>query len=151
MKEYLENTDHTPMILIPYRITRKFIREHPDWVFVYGNDWFHKSALGQAWHCSGEPNTHGVMTIFKICSGGRTYLNDNTLDFQHKLRATLISIPHHGKVVIPFPKIGEGFSEMNKKAPLLFAYMKAYLNVIAYPDIEIDYQGKVYPVYPPAQ
>jgi hypothetical protein len=134
-------------ILLPYRIRRSFIQQHTEWIFVFGSDYYGKSFFGQAYEALNEPNAYGVPTIWKLCpSGGEKHMYDSSF-FKGLVNEKLNLIPMDGRPIIPFPKIGQGHSQMHKTAPMLYSYMMDRLSAIAYPYIEIDYKGLVYPIY----
>lgn len=135
-------------ILLPYRISRAFIQAHPNWIFLYGCDYMGKSFFGQAYSAMNEPNTIGIPTVWKICAAGIKYLNDDMWDhFKSMVDSGLDRIPLNKGPIIPFPKIGEGHSQMIKMAPKLWTYMRMRIDTIKYPKIKIDYDGEVYPIY----
>lgn len=135
-------------IILPYRIRRKFIQEHTEWTFVYGSDYMGKSFFGCAYEASGEPNAYPVPTIWKICpSSGEKFLCDSEFDFFKVLIDEKIREIPLNKPIVPFPKLGMGHSQLNYIAPRLFAYLKDRLKAIAYPDIKVDYEGLIYPVF----
>lgn len=128
------------MILIPYRINKTFIIEHRNYIFLYGHDVARRGMLGQEWPCIAEPNCFPISTVGKLCPSIRQYFDDNRFDaFQKILDKDFERIPKDGRAIIPFRKIGEGCSEMKKRAPLLFAYMTSRINEIKHPNIKIDY------------
>lgn len=127
-------------IIIPGRIYRKFIQSHPEYIFIYGCDYFNKSFFGQSNHAFGEPNAFGVPTIYKICASGIHFFDDGMFDFFKGIIDERIGkIPTGEKPIIPFPKIGCGYSEMDRKAPKLYNYLKSKIDTIKYPNIEYDY------------
>lgn len=138
-----------PVILLPYRVSRSFVQKHREWIFLYGGDCKGKSIFGQAGHIGGEePNTFPVPTLFKVCSGNIVRFDDELFEmYKQQIDIHIARIPRDGRPILPLRKIGEGFSEMNIRAPKLYVYMKMCVDTIKYPNIKIDYEGKVYPVY----
>lgn len=133
-------------IILPSRITREFIQLHPNWIFLYGSDYLGKSFFGAAYSAHGEPNAYPIPTIWKLCpSSGEKFMDDGLYPFFKMLIDERIDdIPLGQEPILPFPKIGEGHSQMKTRSPKLFNYMKERINAIAYPNIEIDWNGLVY-------
>jgi hypothetical protein len=137
------------VILLPYRITRRFIQSHPEWIFLYGCDYANKSFFGQSYSAFNEPNAFPIPTLLKVCnsSSDKRWRDSDFEDVKKKIDERISNVPRDGRPIIPFPKIGMGDSDMFKCAPALFNYMQEEIKKIAYPFIEIDYSGKVYPLY----
>ena len=133
------------LITIPRIVTRKFIQEHSDWIFLYGADYFRKGALGQMWHCHGEPNAYPLTTCHKLCpSSSSKYWNDSWELGWEALQKDMDMIVYHpvnGKLVIPLRKIGEGASRMIDMAPKMYKFMKDFIDLVAYKNIRIDYNA----------
>lgn len=128
------------MILIPFRISKTFIAEHKEYIFLYGRDIARRGMLGQDWFCVGEPNCFAISTVGKLCPSIRKYFSDSKFNaYKRILDKDFGKIPLDGRPIIPFRKIGEGCSRMNTEAPLLFAYMTDRINQIKHPEIEIIY------------
>lgn len=64
------------------------------------------------------------------------YFNDNALDeIKEEIDACIKRIPRDGKPIIPFPKIGEGNSQMKWYAPKSYDYLMSEINKIKYQNI----------------
>ena len=127
------------MIKLPIRISRKFVTEHPDWIFIYGNDYFQKGCLGQAWEFANEPNTFRVPTLYKYCANPVFFTDSNFDEWSWKIAESVEKLPRYDKPIIVVRKIGEGCSRMKELSPRLFQYMNEVLQNIATPT-EIDYR-----------
>lgn len=127
-------------IVIPHRISRAFVIERRDLIFVYGIDSLRKGGMGQAWSCHNEPNTFGIPTCIKYCSSAILF-HDNSGDTHNRelVDKALAAIPHDGRPIIVLRKIGEGCSRMKELAPKLFAYMQSELDKISYKNVKVDY------------
>jgi len=136
-------------IIIPVRISHTFILSHPEWIFLYGQDYADKGCLGQAWAASKEPNTYPVPTMLKVCASStdRLFMDADIVNVKRMIDEKLALVPTNKGPIIPFPKLGCGHSQMKFVAPKCYAYLQEAISKIAYPNIEIDYGGKVYPIY----
>lgn len=132
-------------IIIPGRISREFIRAHTQCNFVYGADHSLKGFFGQMNAAHNEPNAYPVSTMLKICqSSTDKFYYDQGFDFFKKLIDDRIEMIPTDKPVIPFQKIGMGYSNMINCAPKLYSYLMERLAAIKYPLITVDWNGQVY-------
>ena len=133
-------------IILPRIITRKFIQDHPDWIFVYGASNDGKGFFGQTYHCQGEPNAYSVSTMFRICnSASDKYFDDSMYDFYVRCILDSVSrIPIDGRPILPLRRIGEGHSQLSYKAPKLFRRLMDELDRIKYPNIVWDYNNQYF-------
>ena len=126
-------------IIIPVFITRKFIQEHRDYIFLFGHDVQGKGCFGQSWESFGEPNSFPIPTCWKMCRNSM-YFSDTQYDEVKKLIDEAISrIPKEKSPIIPFPKIGMGHSRMMEFSPKTFSYMRKEIDEIKYLNIKINY------------
>jgi len=130
--------ENKPQIIVPRFITRKFIQLHPEWIFLYGHDLAGKGTFGQAWEAHNEPNTYPIPTCYKMCKNSMYFQDSQYEEITGYLIFAFVHLPKD-KPIIPFPKIGEGYSRMKELAPKCFKYMKQELDKIKYPNIKIDY------------
>lgn len=135
-----------PQIVIPHRIKNSFIREHQNYIFIYGYDVAEKGALGQVVECVGEPNCLPVWTRWKGCKSSGYFQDSQFSEIKNGIDICIdgIKILANTKPnmpIIPFPKIGEGASRMKELAPKCFKYLTERLNLIKYPNIKIDYNA----------
>lgn len=129
-------------LIIPYRITRTYIAKHNSWVFLYGNDLANRGALGQAAFASGEPNAFMIPTCKRLCpSASNKYFTDIEYEGYKQILNVYIQMIPEGFPIIPFPKIGEGCSQLKYLAPQCFRYMQGEISRIAYPMLTIDFQS----------
>lgn len=128
----------TEPIIIPSRITRAFIRTHPEYTFLYSSTVHKEVPHGQASECMGEENVQRVPVRWSLCKSSG-YFNDNALrDISVELRVA-ISLAEDdyniGKIIIPFPKMGQGASRMMEFAPRAFDLMNRLVDKIKYQNI----------------
>lgn len=143
------------MILVPYRITEKFIRAHPELTFVYSSDLQGKGGLGMQWHMAGPPNSFPVPTLIKFCANSEYFYDDTRVwdyevgcwrvkdsAFWNHIEPFIKAIPLDKPIIVPYG-IGRGCSKMNEKAPKLYDRLRNELIRIKSNEYKIDYT-KVY-------
>ena len=106
-------------------ITRKYIQEHEDTIFVFGDNVEKVGRGGQAAEARGEKNIMGIPTKWSPSE----FLADKDSDiiiplvdgiFQH-LRYDRDIL---GFKIVFFPNIGEGLAELPIRAPKIYQYIK---------------------------
>lgn len=109
-------------------ITRKFMQEHPDWYFVFGDNLDRYGFGGQAKEMRGEPNAIGVATKAKASHNKDAYLHDDNPyhDFEvlKDLEKVQSKLKEGSVVVFPTDGIGTGLAKLEEKAPQLFEYIQ---------------------------
>lgn len=132
-----------PIITIPVPITTAFIRNHIEYTFLYGYDVQGKGAFGQAVAAHGEPNCFPIYTCWKMCKTSAYFSDGQMADI---LKINGISLANacrhslsHGSVVIPFPKIGRGYSRMSEFAPQTYRILMERIKDIQHPHINYIY------------
>jgi hypothetical protein len=126
-----------PKIIIPYKISRKFIQQHTEWIFLYGHDYWEKGCLGQSWEFYNEPNTFPIYTMYKNCSNS-IYFSE-IYEFREIVDKGFLKIPIDARPIIPCRKIGEGCSRLREFAPQLLKHIQETIKKIQYPNFEYDY------------
>lgn len=139
------------MILIPYRITEKFIRQNGHLTFVYSTDTFNRGGLGMQWHMAGPSNSFGVPVLYKYCANpiyftdksGGPYISNLNLSYGFDYNKSVIDeairlIPKDNPIVVP-PKLGLGCARMMEYCPKTYKYLRQELDKIKSNDIKIDY------------
>lgn len=120
------------MLNIPAHISRSFIESHREIIFLYGNDYYGRGCLGQAWSFFGEANTFPIPTLIKYCSAA-SFFYDNNPEFYKYIDEAIAKVPRDGRPIIACRRIGMGCSRMFELAPKLYAYMTTELNKIVTP------------------
>jgi len=143
------------VIIVPYRITEKFIRDHPELTFVYSSDLEGKGGLGMQWFMAGPSNSYPVPTLVKFCANSvyfqdaQEYGNYHPFGYhaipesglkynQSKIDEAISFIPKNNPIIVP-PKIGLGCARMKEYCPRTYAYLRSELNKIMCKDVKIDY------------
>lgn len=129
-------------IIIPGRISRRFIQLNTQWNFVYSSDVPCCGVFGQMWFAHGEPNAYPIPVLMKICqSSTDKFFYDSAFEFFQKHINDFINRIPTDKPIVMFPKIGEGYSQMKKLAPRLHAYLLEEINKILWPNILVDWNN----------
>lgn len=135
------------MILrIPVPITRAFVHQHKECIFVYGIDMQCSSIQGQPFEFAGEPNAYPVPTLERYCPSQKTLFNDSLFTHYANIMDDAIDkiardAFYGKKFVIVCPKIGMGCSRLHDVAPRLYAYMTKRLTLISHTQIKWLYPG----------
>jgi hypothetical protein len=109
------------------RITRWFIRSHPTWLFVFGDNCSRMGLGGQAAVARGELNAFGVVTKRYPTNHESSFLNEDDLDLVKSDLDRLEKEADNWIRVIVIPGIGEGRAQLRTRAPKLLAYIKERL------------------------
>ena len=102
-------------------ISRAFVKEHPEWCFVFGDNEMRQGFGGQAAAMRGEPNSIGVATKVSPGTNEGAYWSDNHfLDHVIQLCSDFQMVQDEldleTVVVIPSDGLGTGLSELPKRA-----------------------------------
>jgi hypothetical protein len=110
------------------RITREFLRQRPDWVFLFGDNLVNKGRGGQAAEMRGEPNAVGIPTKKspKMFSG--SFFNDSEYAANcAAIDAAFSKIRRGAVVVVPEAGLGTGLAQLPERAPETFQYLRKKL------------------------
>lgn len=114
---------HPPTELIIGIITREYAREHPDYLFIFGDNDMRTGLGGLAKELRGEPNAIGIRVKKKPALTPDSFYTDDEYidnirkidqDFQN-LRANWFN--HYTKIIGPINGIGTGLAKLKVKAP----------------------------------
>lgn len=114
-------------------ITRAFVREHRDHIFLFGDNLAGKGFGGQAAAMRGEPNCVGIPTKKLPSNGDDAFFTDAEFEqnkaaidqaFEHLTR---ISTAPEQIIVLPADGLGTGRAQLESRAPLTFAYLQKRL------------------------
>lgn len=111
---------------IPKKITRYFIKQHPEITFVYEDSLIGRSYEGQARECRGMPNCHGIpcCRCFDLDPGYRDF--DDSLFDCYAFYLHVSDMPRD-KPIYVLPGIGQTICKM---PPKLYKYMIDQLNAL---------------------
>jgi len=114
-------------------VTRTFVREHRDHIFLFGDNLVRRGLGGQASAMRGEPNVVGIPTKKLPSNNENAFFTDAELAqnkaaisqaFEHLTRK---STGPDQIIVIPANGIGTGRAQLENRAPLTFAYLQKRL------------------------
>lgn len=134
----------TEQLVIPGHITRAFVRQHRELIFVYGIDIQLSRIDGQPYEFVSEDNTYSVPTMERYCPSQKIFFSDGLFThYANFIDDAIDKIAQQAFIskrpVIVCPKIGMGCSRLNELAPRLYAHMTRRLNQIKHPDIQWKY------------
>jgi len=114
-------------------ITRSFVREHRDRIFLFGDNLARQGFGGQAAAMRGEPNVVGIPTKKLPTKSENAFFTDvefeqnkAAIDHSFQLLGARSSTTHQ-VIVIPANGIGTGRAQLESRAPLTFAYLEKRL------------------------
>lgn len=120
-----------PIILMSY-IKRGYIREWPDILYVFGDNFAQSGFGGQARECRGEPNTIGIPTKRLPSAAAKAYLTDLDIEeWRHKAAPAFAAIEaalaRGDTVVFPEAGLGTGLAQLETRAPAIWAELQAWV------------------------
>jgi len=105
------------------KITREYVREHPEKIFVFGDNVLEKGFGGQAKELRGEPNAYGVPTKKYPSMRAESFFTDTELMANILLIDRAIAkIPTDGREIVVLP-LGTGLAQLPIKAPETYSYL----------------------------
>lgn len=117
-----------------FHITRDYVRAHRDWYFCFGDNEYRSGYGGQAIAMRGEPNAIGIRTKVRPGMNKDDYWYDKTYGENcQKIDQDLNNVAGHllqGKTVVIPEGIGSGLSELPKRAPATYRYLKKRLELL---------------------
>lgn len=111
------------------RYSRELIKQHPDKIFVFGDNLYRTGYGGQAGEARDEPNALGIITKFTPTNEKEAFFYESQLEVYKKLTANDFSLLKlYAKmdydIVIPYDGIGTGLSKLNETAPSILSYIE---------------------------
>ena len=110
-------------------ITRTDLRKNPNKIFVFGDNMARSGYGGQAKEMRGELNSFGIPTKWLPSNSHHAFFSDD--DFEKivphlEAAHSTLSMFHLAGLTIVWPEdgIGTGLAELDKRAPMIFAYIK---------------------------
>lgn len=119
-------------VLYQKMISRSDLKANPTVLYLFGDNDVRRGFGGQAKEIRGEENAVGVRTKARPCMGDDCYWSDQTLvENMAKIDQDLAPVREHlrrnGIVVVPVDGIGTGYSQMEQRCPMTFAYLQEAL------------------------
>lgn len=120
-------------------IRREDLRNNPDWIYVFGDNFKRVGLGGQAGEMRGEPNAIGIATKHAPGMQDSDFFHDDQFVNESAIRAELsvkfgaiASAISQGKtVVFPADGIGTGLSQLPTRAPAIDAAIKTMVYVLS--------------------
>lgn len=118
-------------------ITREYVRANRDKLFLFGDNLERRGLGGQAAAMRGEPNAIGIPTKKSPSYRPEAFFSDN--EFEHNKAAIDAAFTEAANavtgsicvIVIPSDGLGTGRAQLDKRAPLTFAYLQKCLAELA--------------------
>jgi hypothetical protein len=111
-------------------IVRKDLQEHPNIIYVFGDNMARKGYGGQAKEMRGEPNSIGIPTKYYPTMSEESFFKDETIfdpvvmsAIDTALERIEEQLIYKCVVVIPAAGIGTGLAELPKRAPKIYKYI----------------------------
>ena len=120
-------------IIFMDRIKRQDLRNHPEWTFVFGDNFARAGLGGQARECRGEPNAVGISTKRTPGTDETAYLyNDDIGEWRKKSAADfariMVALACGKTVVFPSAGIGTGLAALERHAPAIWVELQMRLD-----------------------
>ena len=124
-------------VLFMSSVTREFVRSHPNFLFVFGDNLAKEGLGGQAREMRGEPNAVGIATKRSPSMNSDAFFSDSDIhnviimgaikDSFRILESHLLS---GGVVVIPKNGVGGGLANLPANAPLIDTFIKKSIEIL---------------------
>lgn len=113
-------------------IKREDIQADLSTLFLFGDNLERKGLKGQAADFRGEPNAIGIATKRRPANDTKSFFSDKTLDENKKIitediNKSIKEFDTGGYNRMVVPSLGTGLAQLDKKAPLTFAYLQEEL------------------------
>mgnify|MGYP000373700325 CR=1 FL=1 len=112
-------------------ITRSLVRDHPNRIFLFGDNLARRGFGGQAAAMRAEPNCVGIPTKKLLSNHEDAFFTDAefeqnkaAIDHAFEILFHKISKAEH-IIVIPVDGLGTGRAQLESRAPLTFAYLQS--------------------------
>ena len=117
-------------ILYIKKYNRTYIKSHPDWLFVFGDNLERAGYGGQAEQARGEPNAIGVATKRFPSMDQRAFFSNADYDewfaSEKSTLKRLMEASKAGRTIIwPLDGIGTGLARLEKSAPMIWNDIEA--------------------------
>ena len=105
-------------------ITRKMLRQHPNWIFLFGDNLEKRGYGGQAKVMRGEPNAIGIPTKKRPSMKRDSFFTDDEFEENKKaIDKAIAEIPKDKIIVMPIRGLGTGRAMLRVKAPKTWQYV----------------------------
>ncbi|MGB0908015.1 MAG: hypothetical protein ACPGVT_11020 [Maricaulaceae bacterium] len=116
-------------LIFQHRIYRSDLQHNPDVLYIFGDNEARKGLGGQARECRGEPNAVGIATKSLPSRNNDAFWSDDNYDhnitvLSQDLAPVIEHLREGGIAVFPSDGIGTGLSELPKRAPKTFEFIR---------------------------
>ncbi len=110
-------------------ITRQMVREHPDWLFVFGDNLARVGYGGQAREMRDEPNAVGIPTKKLPTMTENAFFSDADFagfrsEAAPEFRRLALHLRSGGIVVWPTAGVGTGLADLQRRAPRIWGSLQ---------------------------
>ncbi len=122
-------------------ITRKYVEEHPEKIFVFGDNLLKTGLGGQAKELRGEPNSYGIPTKKYPSMEEDAFFTDKEFgDNVKAIAKAFAEIPIDGREIVILP-LGTGLAQLYQRATNTYRYINLSVELLKhaermYKDIE---------------
>ncbi len=114
-------------------IHRSDLRAHPDWLFIFGDNFARCGLGGQAAEMRGEPNAVGIPTKARPSNNADAFLCDGDIyrwrtEVFPIFEMLLQKIEAGNTIVIPSHGIGGGLAALEIKSPLIWKELNEWIS-----------------------
>lgn len=121
----------TRKIILQSYIRRQDLRNHQDWIYLFGDNLAGYGSGGQAGEMRDEPNAIGIPTKKLPSHKPGSYFTDLELGANvAAIDAAFALIPADKTIVIPTAGLGTGLADLKNHAPNTFAYLQRKLDLL---------------------
>lgn len=124
--------------LVVNKLSRAEIKQHPEWLYVFGDNFERRGLGGQAKECRGEPNAVGIPTKRAPSQKAWAFLTDGDYDVWVRETAAdwarIAEAMDNGQTVVwPANGIGTGLAELKKRAPKIWRELQGRIATLQGP------------------
>ena len=124
-----------PNIITMDVITRDYVKNNPNMVFIFGDNDERDGMGGQAGEMRGERNAIGIPTKKKPNTTDDSYYTDSEFELNKKkinysVNLILAQINNGKTIVLPSNGIGTGLAQLKEKAPKTFYFLEATIKAM---------------------
>jgi len=119
-------------IIYRFYITRQYVRDHPEFLFVFGDNDERKGFGGLAKEVRGEPNSIGIrVKKYPSLYDNSFYKDSNFSEQSLKILCDIEQVKERSKnynaIVFPSNGIGTGLADLKNKSPKTWVYLNKLL------------------------
>lgn len=118
-------------------ITRSIVRDNPDKMFLFGDNYARSGMGGQAREMRGEPNAYGIATKVKPDNSDGAFFSD--AEFLYHATQTMAEFIELKKklkdgkyttIVVPEDGLGTGLAQLKTRAPRVLSFINEQIKIL---------------------